>query len=237
VQDFVNGISKLSNSGTVIIVEAPSIMQILDQLQFDTIYHEHFSYISATGIQKLFAKFGLEIVGAESVSTHGGSARFLARRFGGSFEASLEQRQELDLRLSYERNSGLFDEESWARVSWLVEACVSKFKQWLEDRSESTVTVAYGAAAKGVTLLAAAGATIGDIDVVIDNSEEKQGKLFPVVMAQIATESDFVLNKSSRRHRYVVFPWNLSHEIAPRIRAFDPTAEIIRAVPELTTLI
>jgi hypothetical protein len=233
LQDFIQGISLIINSETVVVVEAPSVMQILEQMQFDTIYHEHFSYISATGIQKIFESFGLEIVGAERVSTHGGSTRYLAKKAGGGFQASKEQIQELHSRVSHEERSGLFSKESWGKVSDSVARCTAEFKLWLQAKSHGDVTVAYGAAAKGVTLLAAAGAKPGDIDVVIDNSEEKQGRVFPVVMAPIVSEKAHTLNKSNKRHRYIIFPWNLSGEIAGRIRSFDPDAEIFTAVPEL----
>lgn len=236
LHDFIQGISLIMNNNTVVVVEAPSVMQILDQMQFDTIYHEHFSYVSATGIQKVFEKFGIEVVGAEKVSTHGGSTRYLARKVGGRYRPSQEQIREFHSRLRHEETLALFSEESWRKVSDAVTRCAAEFKSWLQSKSDGDVTVAYGAAAKGVTLLAAAGAQPGDIDVVIDNSDEKQGRVFPVVMSPIVSQKDFLQGKSNRRHRYVIFPWNLADEIGSTIRIFDPRAEIFTAVPELKKL-
>lgn len=236
IQDFVKGIEALASNDSVIVIEAPTILQILNEMQFDTIYHEHFSYLSATGVQRLFQTHGLELVGTESVSTHGGSIRFFARKSGGTFRASLDQALHLERLLAFEKESGLFQPEAWENLQSKVKAILTDFQKWLNSSANGIRTIGYGAAAKGVTLLASAGAVAGDIDFVIDNSIEKAGKFLPVVSAPIILEDDYLGLKLKGPCRFVIFPWNLSNELSMRIRSFDPTAEIIRAIPRLEIL-
>jgi hypothetical protein len=236
LRDFVAGIAHLSGPNSVIIIEAPTITQILIGLQFDTIYHEHFSYLSVSSLRRLFSEFDLELVGLESVATHGGSSRLFARKVNGTYEPTQEQKNAIAAMEEIEVASGLFDSTRWREFAEQVEQCISEFRVWLGVRQQNTLTIGYGAAAKGVTLLAAAEAKQGDLDYVIDNSPAKAGMLMPVVDSEIKSEQDFILQHSQSNCRYVIFPWNLKEEIEPRIRAFDPDAEVVVAIPNLTYL-
>lgn len=233
IQDFVAGIAELSGPETLIVIEAPTINQIIDGLQFDTIYHEHFSYLSATSLDHIFTNKGLVIIGAEPLRTHGGSFRFFAKKVGGTVIASDAQRLALSQLIELEESVGVRDPKTWAGIAAGVDRCLRFFHEWLGTKDPEIKTVAYGAAAKGVTLLSAMNLQPGLIDFVIDNSPAKTGKYMPVINALILSEAEFVRTRPDGRYRYVIFPWNLSSEIIQRIRVFDVNAEVVTAVPIL----
>ena len=226
LQDFVSGLSALSSPETLLVIEAPTISQIMTEHQFDTIYHEHFSYVSALSLVKLFSRFGLEIFGAEKVDTHGGSVRFLAKKIGGHPYPSINQNQTLQKLLLSERSLGITEELAWTATREKINSVLIDAKEWLDIENPEITTVAYGAAAKGVTLLAAIEAGENAIHLVIDNSAGKIGKYFPISKSRILSEQDFIGQMSGGKYRYIIFPWNLIEELSLRIREFDPEAEI-----------
>ena len=233
LKDFISGIAELAGSETLVVVEAPTISQILSGGQFDTVYHEHFSYLSGLSLEKIFADSGMFLVGAQELTSHGGSVRFFIRKDGAHACNSVPRSDVLQAILESERSLGINKEESWVNVRDQVRESLKDFHLWLSRIDPEVATVAYGAAAKGVTLLAACGALPGAVDYVIDNSNEKAGKYFPIVGSPIMEEASFVNQMNGRRFRYVVFPWNLVDEIVPRVRMFDSDSEIVVAVPSL----
>lgn len=233
LQDFVSGIAELAGPETLIVVEAPTISQILSGGQFDTVYHEHFSYLSGLSLEKIFADFGMFLAGAQELTSHGGSIRFFIRKDGAHTIIPATQSDVLQAILESERSLGINKEGSWVSVRDQVKESLKDFHLWLSRRDPEVATVAYGAAAKGVTLLAACGAWYGAVDYVIDNSKEKAGKYFPIVGSPIMEETSFVNQMNGRQFRYVVFPWNLVDEIVPRVQMFDAGSEIVVAVPSL----
>jgi len=234
--DFVAGLSSLCGPETLIAIEAPTILQITQGNQFDTIYHEHFSYLSATAIGNLFRNHGLELFGAERLGTHGGSLRFLVRAEKSFVPEQPGQASALSEILADEESSGFGDLQQWKAVQKNVVETVAAFKAWLESCPIGTATVGYGAAAKAVTLLSQTAPDRESMQLVIDNSPGKMGGFLPVINVPIVSEIDFVLGQKSLKNRYVIFPWNLAGEILPRIRAIDPGAEVIVAVPKLMRL-
>lgn len=234
--DFVRGLSMLCSDSTLVVIEAPTILQISVGNQFDTIYHEHFSYLSATAIAKLFRGHGLELFGAERLDTHGGSVRFLARAKQSSIKEQHGQALTLEDLVSEETRSGFGNPHSWKMVQKNVADTVGEFRAWLESGIDGPVTVGYGAAAKAVTLLSQTGELEKSIELVIDNSPGKVGKFLPRAGVPIVSEQDFLSKISDSPCRYVIFPWNLATEILPRIRAMDPHSEVIVAVPKLKVL-
>jgi hypothetical protein len=111
-----------------------------------------------------------------------------------------------------------------------------EFEEWLSHNPENKLTVAYGAAAKAVTLLSQVGSSAKAIDLVIDNSPGKLGKFLPVANSKIVSESEFRGMSITRAPRFIIFPWNLAGAILPRIREIDAKAEVIVAIPELRRL-
>jgi 2-polyprenyl-3-methyl-5-hydroxy-6-metoxy-1,4-benzoquinol methylase len=233
LQDFVAGIAELAGPETLIVVEAPTIEQIIGGLQFDTIYHEHFSYLSATSLSFIFASKGLQVIGAEKVGTHGGSFRFFAKKLGGVVTANPLHSLVLADLIEQEFGIGIRDPKTWIELAGRVNECLNSFRDWLTSTSPGVKTVAYGAAAKGVTLLAATNIQPGLIDYVIDNSPAKSGKYMPVADVLILNEIEFVSTRPEGVYRYVILPWNLSDELLPRIRKFDTHAEVVKAIPNL----
>jgi hypothetical protein len=233
LKDFIAGIAELATSDTLIVVEAPTITQIILGNQFDTIYHEHFSYLSALALRQIFGQFDLELVGAKKLTTHGGSFRFFVQRSNPKSSLPTNYFDELLELIGMEESLGINQAESWRDTQVKVEKCLSDFRNWLTGGGSDLETVAYGAAAKGVTLLAACHANFGAVGSLIDNSPAKAGKFFPIVGSPILTEAEFISQADGITFRYVIFPWNLVEEIVPRIKAFDPEAEVFVAVPVL----
>lgn len=233
LKDFVAGIAELASTDTLIVVEAPTISQIVSGNQFDTIYHEHFSYLSAIALMQLFGQFGMKLTGAQQLTTHGGSVRFFVRKSDASFMQPGSHYETLRTLIEFEESLQIKKPDSWRHTQAHVKKCISDFKHWLTEGETGVTTIAYGAAAKGVTLLAACDAKFGALGYLIDNSKAKSDRFFPVTGSPILTEADFIAQKHGGRFRYIIFPWNLVSEIVPRIKAFDPDAEVFVAVPSL----
>jgi hypothetical protein len=236
LDDFVSGITLMCGRETVVVIEAPTILQISQGNQFDTVYHEHFSYLSATAVRNLFDLHGLDLFGAERLGTHGGSVRLFARAKDSDALELPGQESTLNEILEEEARSNFGRPESWLEVSERVSKTASDFKAWLASNPGDSVTVGYGAAAKAVTLLSLTEPGTGSIDIIIDNSPGKIGKYLPVGNTPIVSETEFLSTIKPGPYRFVVFPWNLAGEILPRIRAIDPQAEVVAAVPQFRSL-
>jgi hypothetical protein len=236
LRDFVAGISLLCREDTVVVVEAPTILQISKDNQFDTVYHEHFSYLSTLSIKKLLANHGLELFGVEKLNTHGGSLRFFARANDSTVKGNPSLSSTLQEVLEEEQESGFGEVTGWKSAQHELRQAIQAFANWLNSAPKGTNTIGYGAAAKSVTLLSLASDIDQPLQVVIDNSPGKIGKFLPVAKVAILSEKDFVETMGSSPNRYVIFPWNLKSEILPRIRAIDPSAEVVTAVPKLERL-
>ncbi len=213
LHDFIGGISEILSKDGVATFEFPHISNLLAQVQFDTIYHEHYSYLGVVPLIPLFEKFGLEIVKVEHLETHGGSLRIHIQHknpsclIDDSVRLCIELENSIDPRLESTRL------EFQARVidiKTLLNAELAKAKEL------GLSVVAYGAAAKGNTLLNYCGITSQEIALIIDNNPHKQGLLAPgshikvVPLDKIDSKPDLVL----------ILPWNLKKEI---FSSFDNT--------------
>jgi hypothetical protein len=230
LDDFVGGLALLCDESTVVTVENPSYVTLLKQTQFDTIYHEHYSYLSAHAVQRLALRHALELVRVEELPTHGGSYRYwLAREGAQSVDPSVAAIIEREV------EQGLLLPQAWQEFAQRSRQTISGLRSWLDERSAAGRRVAgYGAAAKGNTLLNAAGASAADLVAVVDGSAEKQGKwlpgsrvpvLLPAVLSELAATDVLVL------------PWNLAAEIVPLVAALAPEAQCWAAVPAMTPLV
>jgi hypothetical protein len=234
MQDFLKGISALSDDATLVVVEAPSILNIIQKMQFDTIYHEHFSYLSATFLQSVLNEFGLKLIGVENVKTHGGSLRYFITRGDSSFRPLDTWVNELESTLSLEKQACFGEPEVWLDVERQINVEFKKIREWFSN-PEGRI-IGYGAAAKVVTLLSAAQIPRGLISLCIDNSEEKMNRYIPGNHIRIVSESDYIANDYQPKDVYVIFPWNLETEISIRIRAFNPNARIFVLLPSVREL-
>lgn len=226
IQDFTAGLSLLMDNRTIVSIENPSIMNLLIGLQFDSIYHEHYSYLSATSVSRVADRYGITLVDVESIATHGGSNRFWLNK-GGWIKNS-----RVDQTIAFELSSGLFDELAWNQFSTKVEQILNDFRLFVSDVvSRGEKIIGYGAAAKASTLINASKIRPGEIELIVDESPEKTGRFMPLGCIPIVSRDN--LHDSSVDH-VIVFPWNLINEIALKIKENLPEqVQIWCAVPEL----
>lgn len=226
LDDFVGGLSLLCGPDTVITVENPSYTTLLRETQFDTIYHEHYSYLSAHAVARLAARHGLELVRVQDLATHGGSYRYWLAPSG-----SRRPEPSVPDTIARELSAGLLDPQVWREFAQRSQATIAGLRSWLDERRGAGDRVAgYGAAAKGNTLLNAAGATADDLLAVADGSEEKQGNLLPGSRVPVIVPTELPALQPTD---VLVLPWNLADEIVPIVARLSPAARCWTAVPEM----
>ncbi len=212
LNDFVSSMKVVLKADGVITMEFPHLLALMKETQFDTIYHEHFSYFSLLAVRRVFLRHGLRIFDVERLSTHGGSLRIFACHSESrvhSTNPSVEtlEREELD--------SGLGDMATYAAFSEQVKRTKRQLLRWLIDAREAGKSVVgYGAPAKGNTLLNYCGVGTDLLEYTVDRSPHKQGRLLPGVRIPICaperiaeTKPDYVL----------ILPWNLKDEIVSQM--------------------
>lgn len=232
INDFLGGFATLLKPTGVATFEFPQLLTLMAGAQFDTLYHEHYSYLSLTAVQTLCERNGLEVFDVSQLSTHGGSLRVFVQRQGGERRAVqpavLQQ-------LQAELDAGVKTPEYYATLAPAAERIKHELLRFLlQAKADGKRVVGYGAAAKGNTLLNYAGVKPDLLAWVADANPHKQGKFLPgsripiVAPAQIDIEKpDYVL----------VLPWNLLHEVSQQlaqVRQWD--GRFVIAVPELKVL-
>ena len=227
IQDFVAGLAEISGPNTLISIENPSLINLLKANQFDTIYHEHYSYLTANAVKHIAESFGLELFEVESVATHGGSNRYWLRPKINNGE--IEAVQEV---LEKEIQEGLLSEELWQDFANRIQANLLAFHTWVKEKYESgTIVCGFGAAAKASTLLNAARIENNWIACIADTSNEKQGRFMPALGIPIVTPAKMFEMLPSE---IIVFPWNIKDEIANQIRMnLGTKINVWQAVPHL----
>jgi hypothetical protein len=227
LDDFVGGLSVLCGSDTTITVENPSFITLLEDTQFDTIYHEHFSYLSAHAVQSLVRRHGLNLFRVEKLPTHGGSYRYWLRR-----EGQVPNEDSVDAMIEEELTRGLLKPSLWSDFANRSRSTIAGLREWFTERAlRGDVVAAYGAAAKGNTLLNAAGTTSDEIVFVVDGSSEKQGKYLPGSRVPVVAPEELKRLKPSD---VLVLPWNIAPEIVMRVAELAPDAHCWKAVPSMT---
>ncbi len=209
VNDLMTALKKLLNRNGVISMEFPHLLSLIEENQFDTIYHEHYSYFSLTTAVEIFGSHGLEIFDAELLNTHGGSLRIYACHAGErAFKCS--ERVE-DLLASEERQGfkSMQAYESFGRQVETVKRDILKFLIALKE--EGKTIAAYGAPAKGNTLLNYCGIGTDFIDYTVDLSPHKQGLFLPGSRIPIFSPEKVF---ETRPDYLVILPWNLKKEIS-----------------------
>lgn len=229
INDFVNGLKiVLKNNGTI-TMEFPHLLNIIKENQFDTIYHEHFSYFSFYTVRRIFEKHGLKIYDVEKLSTHGGSLRIYATHIENSH---INISGSVNKLLDEEREFGLFDMDIYKNFQEKANKVKYDLLYFLlEAKKENKKVVAYGAAAKGNTLLNYAGIKNDLIEFVVDKSPHKQGKYLPASHIPIVDEKNIIETKPDY---ILIFPWNIKDEIVEQLAYVkDWNCEFIVAVPKL----
>ena len=230
INDFVAGFAELLNPRGVASFEFPHLMNLVRENQFDTIYHEHYSYLSLTTVCRIFRANGLAVFDVEELPTHGGSLRVFAQRADIQF---YEQSVSVAELLQCESDAGMNALEYYLGFQGKAEKIKNDFLEFLLDAKRSGKKVAaYGAAAKGNTLLNFAGVRSDLLPYVVDRNPIKQGKSLP------GSRIPIVLDRHILEHRpdwIVILPWNLKEEIITQLHYIrDWGGRFIVAVPELT---
>jgi SAM-dependent methyltransferase len=205
LNDFVEGLRiALAPRGTITI-EFPHLLQIMRFSQFDTIYHEHYSYLSLLAVQRVLAAHGLDVVDVEELPTHGGSLRVYARHAGAEVAGSVEAI------LSDERRFGLDRIETYREFAEGIRTCKRALLQFLiAARDDGKRVAGYGAPAKASTLLNYCGARTDFIEYTVDRSPHKQGLYLPGTRIPIFAPEKIA---ETRPDYVLILAWNLCDEI------------------------
>jgi SAM-dependent methyltransferase len=228
INDFVAGFREvLAPEGTV-TVEFPHLMQLVQQAQFDTVYHEHFSYLSLHTVQRIFAAQGLAVWDVQALPTHGGSLRVWAQHAANPRPATLA----VAAMLREEEAAGMKQPAFYRGLQARADTIKNELLAFLIDCRRTGKTVAaYGAAAKGNTLLNYAGIRPDLLPFVVDASPHKQGRFLPGSRIPVVAESHL---RDVKPDVVLILPWNLRDEIAAQLAyARDWGARFVIAVPEL----
>lgn len=211
INDFVAGLKTLIKDKGAITMEFPHILNLIKQNQFDTIYHEHFSYFSFYTVNKIFKAHGLNIFDVEELPTHGGSLRIYATHEEFKIPAS----DSVKLMLVKEENFGITKIDTYSSFSEKVEKVKNNLLEFLILAKKDGKKVAgYGAAAKGNTLLNYCGIKKDLISFVVDKSPYKQGKFLPASHIPVFNE-DFL--KKEKPDYILILPWNIKSEIIKQL--------------------
>lgn len=231
IRDFVAGFAELLSNQGVATFEFPHVMNLIDQVQFDTIYHEHFSYLSLHVAEKIMASAGLRVFDVQTLSTHGGSLRlFVCHK--KSHHAATEKVTELRER---ERLHKLDRVDGYTGLESQIAATKADFLKFLtQARDERRVIAAYGAAAKGNTFLNVCGIGYPTIQAVYDRAEAKQGKLTPGSHVPILAPEHI---KLLRPDYLLILPWNIADEIVASMSVLrEWGGRFVTAVPSVRIL-
>jgi SAM-dependent methyltransferase len=210
LNDFIRGIKAILAERGVFTAEFPHLLQLVENNQFDTIYHEHFSYFSLITLVEAFRKQGLRIFDVEELGTHGGSLRIFVDH-GSTYPVG----KSLDAVLGRERSLGLNQLNYYQQFQEATDRLKNDFLEFLLQAKRSGKSVAgYGAAAKGNTLLNYCGIKPDLIPFVSDASPHKQGRFLPGSHIPVVSEA---MIHSAKPDYVIIFPWNLRSEIAQQL--------------------
>ncbi len=208
VHDFVAGMKRLLAARGIVTVEFPHVLELIEGNQFDTIYHEHFSYFSLNSVEKIFAAHGLTIFDVEELTTHGGSLRIFAQHVEDSRFAVGDRVASL---LTKEHQAKLDKPEAYKSFWDRVKTTKLKLLRFLLDAKERGKSIAgYGAPAKGNTLLNYCGIGRDFIDYTVDRNPYKQGMFLPGSHIPIYAPERL---RETRPDYLLILPWNLQDEI------------------------
>ena len=208
VNDFVEGMKILLKPRGVITMEFPHLMRLMEENQFDTIYHEHFSYFSFLTVEKIFASHGLTLFDVEELPTHGGSLRIFARHAEDDSKPVGPRVTELRAR---EESRGYARLETYARFAEQVKETKRKLLEFLiQAKRDGKRIAAYGAAAKGNTLLNYCAIRTDFLDYTVDRSPYKQGRFLPGTHIPVYPPDQI---RKTRPDYLLILPWNLKDEI------------------------
>lgn len=229
INDFVAGIQILLDSEGVVTLEFPHLLRLMQENQFDTIYHEHFSYFSLLTAKSIFNAHGMKVFDVEELSTHGGSLRIFATQ---STSTTHPTTGEADRIVQEERDAGLDHLESYASFARNVEATKRKLLTFLiTAKQEGKTVVGYGAPGKGNTLLNYCGIRVDFVDFTVDRNPYKQGSYLPGTHIPIKRPEEVWAAKPDY---LLILPWNLKDEIMEQMAGIrEWGGRFVVPIPEL----
>jgi 2-polyprenyl-3-methyl-5-hydroxy-6-metoxy-1,4-benzoquinol methylase len=228
VNDFVAGISVILKPNGILTIEFPHLLQLMQQNQYDTIYHEHFSYFSFLTVEKIFTTHNMTLFDVEELSTHGGSLRIYGKHAASEFPNVSKRVDQLKTK---EVSAGLDSLGTYIIFGEKVKENKRKLLSFLlKAKAEGKSIVGYGAPAKGNTLLNYCGVNTDFIDYTVDINPHKQGLFLPGTRIPIyhpdkirETKPDYVL----------ILPWNLKEEIMEQIKIGAWGGQFVLPIPEV----
>ena len=222
INDFMAGISKLLKDNGLASIEFPHLLRLIEKNQFDTIYHEHYSYLSLSIVSKIALCVGLEVFDVEELKTHGGSLRVWLSKKGTTKKTKIVY----DV-LDAEKHAGLESIQPYKDFqARAIEIKHSLIEYLLSAKRAHRRVLGYGAAAKGNTLLNYAGINSDLLEAVADKAPSKQGKLLPGSHIKVITPKQL---SSEKFDSLLIFPWNLIDELKLEF----PNTELVTMIPEL----
>ena len=229
LNDFLQGMKIILKPHGIITMEFPHLMRLMAENQFDTIYHEHFSYFSFTIVNKIFDYHGLRIFDVDKLSTHGGSLRIYARHAEDDSREISENAKDL---LKHEEAEGFGNLEFYLTFNQKVQSTKRAILDFLvKAKNKAKTIVGYGAPAKGNTLLNYCGIRSDFIEYTVDRSPHKQGHFLPGTRIPIHHPDKI---KETRPDYVVILPWNLKDEIMHQMAYVkDWNGKFVTLIPEV----
>lgn len=232
LNDFVAGMKTLLGEGGVITMEFPHLMRLMEGNQFDTIYHEHFSYFSFIAAERIFAAHGLTLFDVEELPTHGGSLRIYARHEADSSKPLGERIQELRSR---EEKYGFRQLKTYSLFEEKVKETKRRILEFLiTAKRDGKIVVGYGAPGKGNTLLNYCGIRTDFIEYTVDRNPYKQGKFLPGTHIPIHPPEKIF---ETRPDYLFILPWNFKEEIIRQMTSIrEWGGKFAIPIPEMTVV-
>lgn len=229
INDFVAGFARVLKADGVSTFEFPHLMRLVEQGQFDTIYHEHFSYLSLMAVDTIFSRNGLRVFDVNELPTHGGSLRVFAQRADTGRRQST---QALAALLEREQSAGIGTAGYYAGFQERANTIKDDLMSFLiQAKREGKRVGAYGAAAKGNTLLNYAGVRSNLLPWVVDRNPSKQGKFMPGSRIAIVDEDHL---RRAKPDYVLILPWNLKAEVIAQLSYIaEWGARFVTAVPQI----
>lgn len=228
INDFTAGIAAILKPEGVVTLEFPHLMRLIADCQFDTVYHEHFSYLSLQTVQRIFVAAGLRVFDVEELPTHGGSLRV----HGCLASAQWEETLAIAALLTEEARQGLTDDAIYEGFQLRANAVKNGLLRFLLDCARDGKSVAaYGAAAKGNTMLNFAGIKPDLLPFVCDAAPSKQGRFMPGSHIPILPPGAL---QENRPDYLLILPWNIADEVITQMSSLtEQGTRFVTAVPEL----